>query len=125
MLDTLDTRAGVSILRVRAVAENGVLELEGSDAGRCGYTWSGVHHVIVLTLTGGGTRGRRFPPPDFACTRCRKASGAARMLLCDSCGVGWHLECLARPLSAVPAGDWFCDECVAAQAPLMGGSAAI
>lgn len=32
MLDTLDTREGDRILRVRAVTEDGVLELEGSDA---------------------------------------------------------------------------------------------
>jgi hypothetical protein len=32
MVDTLDTRAGARILRVKEVAPNGVLELEGSDA---------------------------------------------------------------------------------------------
>lgn len=34
MVDTLDARAGTRILRVKEVAPNGVLVLEGSDAAR-------------------------------------------------------------------------------------------
>jgi hypothetical protein len=86
MLDTLDTRAGAHILRVRAVADNGVLELEGSDARtvrvhmeRC----APCHRPDIDARVDPRTA---VPPPDFACTRCRKASGAGRMLLCDSCG---------------------------------------
>jgi hypothetical protein len=125
MLDTLDMRAGASILRIRTVAENGVLELEGSDARTVR-----VHMEQCATCHRPNVDGRMdprtaVPPPDFACTWCRKASGATRMLLCDSCGAGWHLECLARPLSAVPAGDWFCVECVTAQPPLIEGAAAV
>jgi hypothetical protein len=34
------------------------------------------------------------------------------MLLCDKCNKGFHLECLNPPLKQVPAGDWFCPDCV-------------
>jgi hypothetical protein len=109
MLDTLDTRAGARILRVRSVADSGVLELEGADARtvrvhmeRC----APCHRADIDPRT-------VVPPPDFACTRCQKSSGAARMLLCDGCGEGWHLECLSPPLSKVPDGDWFCGRCAA------------
>jgi transposase InsO family protein len=125
MLDTLNTRAGASILRVRTVSENGVLELEGSDSRTVRVHMERCAPCHRPDIDGRMDPRTAVPPPDFACTRRRKASGAAQMLLCDSCGAGWHLECLARPLSAVPVGDWFCAECVAAQAPLIEGSAAM
>jgi PHD and RING finger domain-containing protein 1 len=33
------------------------------------------------------------------------------LLLCDSCDLGYHLECLTPPLSRVPRGEWFCPDC--------------
>jgi hypothetical protein len=33
------------------------------------------------------------------------------MLLCDACGVGYHLECLRPPLSRVPKNSWVCPAC--------------
>jgi hypothetical protein len=116
MVDTLDTRAGARIMRVKEVAPNGVLELEGSDARtvrvhmeRC----APCHRVDIDDRVDPRVA---VPPANFACTRCRKASGAASMLLCDGCGAGWHLECLAAPLAAVPEGDWYCDLCRERQA---------
>jgi hypothetical protein len=111
MLDTLDTRAGARILRVRSVADNGVLE--GADA-----TTVRVHMERCAPCHRADIDGRvdpraAVPPPDFACMRCRKSSGAARMLLCDGCGEGWHLECLSPLLFEVPDGDWFCGRCAA------------
>jgi hypothetical protein len=116
MLDTLDTRAGARILRVRAVAANGVLELEGSD----GRTVR-VHMERCAPCHRADVDGRMdprtaVPSLDFACTRCRRSTGAARMLLCDGCGADWHLECLPRPLSAAPEGDWYCGRCREGQA---------
>jgi hypothetical protein len=98
MLDTLDTRAGTRILRVWAVAPNGVLELEGSD----GRTVR-VHMERCAPCHRADVDGRidprtAVPSLDFACTRCQRPTGAARMLLCDGHGAGWHLECLPQPL---------------------------
>jgi hypothetical protein len=105
MVDTLDTRARARIVRVKEVAPNGVLELEGSDARtvrvhmeRC----ASCHRVYIVDDHVDPRVA--VPPANFACTRCRKASGAARMLLCDGCGARWHLECLDAPLAAVPEG---------------------
>lgn len=36
------------------------------------------------------------------------------MLLCDSCDLGYHMECLDPPLSTVPIDEWFCPECIVA-----------
>jgi hypothetical protein len=120
MLDTLDTRAGARILRVRLVTDSGVLELEGADVRtvrvhmerRAPCHRADIDRRVDLRAA--------VPPPDFACTRCRKSSRAARMLLCDGCGKGWHLECLSPPLSEVPDGDWFCKRCAAE--PQQGGA---
>lgn len=125
MLDTLDTRAGSSVLRVRAVGENGVLELEGADARIVRVHVERCAPCHRPDIDGRMDPRAAVPPPDFACTRCRKASGAARMLLCNGCGAGWHLECLAQSLAAVPEGDWFCARCEEGQALLLSRPAAI
>ena len=34
------------------------------------------------------------------------------LLLCDNCGLGFHIDCLRPPLAAVPPEDWFCPLCI-------------
>jgi hypothetical protein len=116
MLDTLDTRAGTKILRVRAVAEGGVLELEGSDGRTVRVHMERCAPCHRADVDGRVDLRKAVPSLDFACTRCRRSTGAARMLLCDGCGAGWHLECLPKPLAAVPEGDWYCSRCREGQA---------
>jgi hypothetical protein len=111
MLDTLDTRAGERTLRVRAVAENGVLELEGSDARTVRVHVERCAPCHRVDIDGRVDPRRAVPSSDFSCRRCQRSTGVARMLLCDGCGAGWHLECLPQPLSAVPDGDWYCGRC--------------
>ncbi|CAI7783834.1 unnamed protein product [Closterium sp. NIES-53] len=50
---------------------------------------------------------------DAVCERCRGGGHEDQMLLCDRCDRGWHLFCLSPPLSTVPPGTWFCQDCVA------------
>ncbi|OSX57845.1 hypothetical protein POSPLADRAFT_1156366, partial [Postia placenta MAD-698-R-SB12] len=40
------------------------------------------------------------------CEVCDKAEGDNRMIFCDYCDRGWHLDCLHPPLSAAPEGKW-------------------
>lgn len=35
-----------------------------------------------------------------------------RLLICDKCNNGFHLECLTPSLNSVPKGAWFCAECL-------------
>ncbi|XP_071617668.1 PHD and RING finger domain-containing protein 1 isoform X2 [Heliangelus exortis] len=56
--------------------------------------------------------------PTF-CEVCGRSDREDRLLLCDGCDAGYHMECLNPPLSEVPVDEWFCPGC----AP-MGGSAA-
>ena len=45
------------------------------------------------------------------CRFCRRKGGDEYMLLCDGCDHGYHTYCLRPPLSIIPEGDWFCNDC--------------
>ncbi len=40
------------------------------------------------------------------CKVCRKKNTEEFLLLCDTCGSGYHTFCLSPPLRAVPRGEW-------------------
>ncbi|KAM4618565.1 uncharacterized protein phrf1 [Polymixia lowei] len=47
------------------------------------------------------------------CEVCGGSDREDRLLLCDGCDAGYHMECLTPPLDAVPVEEWFCPECEA------------
>ncbi|XP_064921117.1 PHD and RING finger domain-containing protein 1 isoform X2 [Columba livia] len=49
--------------------------------------------------------------PTF-CEVCGRSDREDRLLLCDGCDAGYHMECLNPPLSEVPVDEWFCPVCV-------------
>ncbi|XP_008852616.1 PHD and RING finger domain-containing protein 1 isoform X2 [Nannospalax galili] len=49
--------------------------------------------------------------PTF-CEVCGRSDREDRLLLCDGCDAGYHMECLDPPLQEVPVDEWFCPECV-------------
>ncbi|XP_028263835.1 PHD and RING finger domain-containing protein 1 isoform X2 [Parambassis ranga] len=51
---------------------------------------------------------------DLEQTNCEVCGGSDRedrLLLCDGCDAGYHMECLTPPLHSVPVEEWFCPEC--------------
>ncbi|KAJ8340122.1 hypothetical protein SKAU_G00347550 [Synaphobranchus kaupii] len=46
-----------------------------------------------------------------SCEVCGRRDREDRLLLCDGCDAGYHIECLTPPLDAVPVEEWFCPEC--------------
>ncbi|THD22064.1 Bromodomain adjacent to zinc finger domain protein 2B [Fasciola hepatica] len=46
------------------------------------------------------------------CQICRRDNNEAQLLLCDGCDHGYHTYCFRPPLVDIPAGDWFCYDCV-------------
>ncbi|XP_066108566.1 PHD and RING finger domain-containing protein 1 isoform X3 [Saccopteryx bilineata] len=61
--------------------------------------------------------------PTF-CEVCGRSDREDRLLLCDGCDAGYHMECLDPPLQEVPVDEWFCPECAGpgAAAPLPGNT---
>ena len=51
------------------------------------------------------------------CTTCGGGEDEENMLLCDGkgCENAYHQYCLSIPISSIPVGDWFCDECLQAK----------
>ncbi|XP_005401890.1 PREDICTED: PHD and RING finger domain-containing protein 1 isoform X2 [Chinchilla lanigera] len=48
--------------------------------------------------------------PTF-CEVCGRSDREDRLLLCDGCDAGYHMECLDPPLQEVPVDEWFCPQC--------------
>ncbi|CAM4584341.1 unnamed protein product [Caretta caretta] len=53
--------------------------------------------------------------PTF-CEVCGRSDREDRLLLCDGCDAGYHMECLNPPLSEIPVDEWFCPACAPANA---------
>ena len=47
-----------------------------------------------------------------ACDICKNPGGDERMLLCDSCDHGYHMDCLSPPITVVPKNNWYCPHCL-------------
>uniref|UniRef100_A0A8C8RZD6 PHD and ring finger domains 1 n=1 Tax=Pelusios castaneus TaxID=367368 RepID=A0A8C8RZD6_9SAUR len=58
--------------------------------------------------------------PTF-CEVCGRSDREDRLLLCDGCDAGYHMECLNPPLSEVPVDEWFCPACAPANAAVPSG----
>ncbi|XP_054580773.1 PHD and RING finger domain-containing protein 1 isoform X1 [Eptesicus fuscus] len=54
--------------------------------------------------------GEEEEDPTF-CEVCGRSDREDRLLLCDGCDAGYHMECLDPPLQEVPVDEWFCPGC--------------
>ena len=45
------------------------------------------------------------------CQMCGCGEGEDRIILCDVCDGGYHLECAEPPLDSIPDGEWLCLDC--------------
>lgn len=50
------------------------------------------------------------------CEICNRSDREDVMLLCDGCDAGYHMDCLMPPLTEIPEGSWYCDNCFASEA---------
>lgn len=49
------------------------------------------------------------------CEICNRSDREDIMLLCDGCDAGYHMDCLMPPLTEIPEGSWYCDNCFASE----------
>ena len=50
----------------------------------------------------------------YKCQVCHSPFDEGKMLLCDICNAGWHMDCLLHTLTTIPAGIWKCPFCTPA-----------
>ena len=43
---------------------------------------------------------------------CEVCEESGELLLCDTCTLSFHLQCLDPPLDEAPEGEWSCPKCV-------------
>ena len=109
---TLHPGAQQTIVRVLQVKPSGVVIVQG----RCTQTRQ-VHSSNIAPchlphLDGDMDPDLAMPAPDHPCEVCGFPDDDAVMILCDSCGTGWHSYCLSPPLEKVPFREvWICPNC--------------
>ena len=101
------------ILKVLEVRDSGVLLLVGADGVTVAENSANCAPCHLPVLDGGQPLAPRVREGDVnqCCEVCRYPHNEHIMLLCDSCGRGFHTYCLVPPLESVPEGDWICSEC--------------
>jgi len=53
----------------------------------------------------------QVPDDPTFCEICHQSDREDRMLLCDDCDRGYHMECLTPPITTVPIEEWYCSGC--------------
>jgi transposase InsO family protein len=113
VINTLQTEARPTILRVTRILPTGVMQLQGRcgtetkvNAAECAPCHlSGINPALDPSL--------RQPGAEFPCEFCGSPEDDATMLICDGCLKGYHMSCLQPPLSAVPEQEiWVCPFCL-------------
>ncbi|KAJ7841317.1 hypothetical protein B0H14DRAFT_2782878 [Mycena olivaceomarginata] len=72
-------------------------------------------HPTCLQL--GPSIGELIQTYEWVCIECKKCEicltkgDDARILFCDSCDRGWHMDCLDPPVDDMPVGKWYCPRC--------------
>ncbi|XP_061427937.1 PHD and RING finger domain-containing protein 1-like isoform X1 [Lethenteron reissneri] len=69
-----------------------------------------LRQVPVQDHLGAAKDGGQEEEPTF-CEVCRSSDREDRLLLCDGCDAGYHMECLDPALDTVPVEEWFCPQC--------------
>jgi hypothetical protein len=111
-----ETKAESSrILRVVDARSTGVLVLIGS----CGKTVreNSVNcspcHLPMEDIAPGISSSEYRPSKDHHCAICGFPNRPSKMLICDACTRGFHIDCIG--LKSVPKGSWLCSSCAPSQ----------
>ncbi|KAF8623695.1 hypothetical protein AX17_007393 [Amanita inopinata Kibby_2008] len=71
-------------------------------------------HPSCMNLTEIGDAIRQYP---WKCTECKNCEICQekgdddRILFCDFCDRGWHMDCIDPPIQEAPTGRWHCPQC--------------
>src|SRR3569623_2016598 len=110
----MDPRVGRIILKVVGVQPNGILVLEGRDRKQirdhvenCAPCYN-----PNIDLWQNPQLAREYLDQECQICHKTKVTQKHKMLLCDRCNEGWHMQCMTPAVTQVPKGDWFCPRCI-------------
>jgi len=100
----------------RAQVQEGCVWRFSEDGARCGKEEVGWGREEGVEGMEEGEGAEEEEEKDTECSVCARVDAGDLMLLCDACDRGWHLFCLAPPLSEIPQGTWKCPMCLQVEA---------
>jgi hypothetical protein len=109
--NTLQLPARDAVLRIASVSDEGTAALTGRDGNIVKEHVSNLVPCHLQDIDPIIDPRIAIPPLDLACEICAYSGDGPSMLLCDHCGTGWHMRCLAPPLKRKPRGTWVCPDC--------------
>jgi hypothetical protein len=110
--DAIEPLARDSILKVIEVRPSGVLVLTGKCGTKCVVNAINCRKCHLSIQDDAVTNPNPWTT-DLYCQVCTAANREHDMLLCDSCNMGYHYDCLGlRSLPKDP--QWFCGPCLKA-----------
>ncbi|KAK2460903.1 hypothetical protein APHAL10511_007373 [Amanita phalloides] len=71
-------------------------------------------HPSCMNLTEIGDVISQYPWKCIECKNCeicREKGDDDRILFCDFCDRGWHMDCVDPPIQEAPTGKWHCPQC--------------
>ena len=107
----------VSVCTLRAVCVDLCINGEGNDEAmrlRIQSVFDNPDVYVERMLTQGLADEASFADnawDQIECERCHSTEDEERMVLCDMCDAGYHIDCLEPKLFTIPEGEWICEEC--------------
>ena len=107
----------VSVCTLRAVCVDLCINGEGNDEAmrkRIQSVFDNPDVYVERMLTQGLADEASFADnawDQIECERCHSTEDEERMVLCDICDAGYHIDCLEPKLLTIPEGEWICEEC--------------
>ena len=121
---TLDMEAEPEIFKVMAVSSLGVAKIVRPDGIVLAHNVTNLTPCHLPSVPFEWDFRRLRPREDHPCHRCNFAHTTTSnpIVMCDTCPLAFHLQCLEPALTQIPAGAWQCEVCVLNRVPFLSSA---
>jgi transposase InsO family protein len=102
---------GATILKVVEVRPTGVVTVQGRCTGTQQVRIEHLRPCHLPDIDPVADPSMFRPPADWPCEVCGSSTEAERMLLCDVCNSGWHIDCIGITKMPGTSEPWLCPGC--------------